>query len=83
LTTVLRTLRVLREDSSLDAICAQIGSCKKSTLSTCERWPDQAGPRLRKKLEKLYSCPWAILASELSGDVVSAAIVTSLTSKKD
>jgi hypothetical protein len=77
-------MRVLRrlKNESLDRLGASIGGVEKSTLSSVERYPNQAGPRLRKRLEKHYDCPWSILSSEVTGDVVATALLKTLTAKK-
>jgi hypothetical protein len=78
--TVLRTLRTLRGES-LDLIGAELGF-KKSTLSTCERFPDTAGPKLRRALERRYSLPWRSLSKEIDGTALAAAIAAQLISNR-
>jgi hypothetical protein len=76
-TTVLRILRQIRGES-LDAIGSKLGF-QKSTLSTAERYPESAGPRLRKSLERHYDAQWKVLAASLTRETLSSALLKTLT----
>jgi hypothetical protein len=75
----MRYLRLLR-DESIDEVGAQI-EFRKSTISTCERYPQTASKRLRKALESHYGVPWRVLSQPANGATIAAVLVQSV--KKD
>ena len=77
--TVLRMLRTVRGEA-LDFVAARLGSYKKPTLSTAERFPHQAGPRLRKALSRYYRVPWSQLAKSVSPDAIAKLIIAHVQS---
>lgn len=80
MTTVMRFIRLVRGES-LDAIGSKLGF-QKSTLSTCERFPDAAGPKLRKALALHYGANWKLIASPITGADLSAALLKTLMKKE-
>jgi transcriptional regulator with XRE-family HTH domain len=78
--TYLRAVRLLH-GTSLDALASAIGA-QKSTISTAERYPDTAGPRLRKKLSRHFGIPWATLQRTGEGNKLAAAIINELAGQQ-
>lgn len=76
----MRMLRALRGDS-LDYVGETLGY-KKSTLSTVERYPEQAGKKLRRALSDYYGCTWVQLCKPVEGSAVAAALCKSLKSER-
>jgi hypothetical protein len=76
-TTALRILLALRGES-LDSLGCRIGY-RKGTLSTASRFPDTAGPKLRKALSKYLDLPWHILSAPCTRETIASAFIEALT----
>lgn len=69
----LRLLRTLHQRTLAD-IGKEL-SYERAHLSHVEKDPTEAGPKLRKKLERLYGASWATLSREFDGSTIATSIV--------
>lgn len=78
--TVLRWLRLAKGESLLE-VGAHL-NFRQSVLSQAERFPNEAGMRLRRALEAHYDAPWQLLSQRIdAGEAIASAIVHALQRK--
>lgn len=77
----MRLIRQLRGET-LEEIGASL-NFRKSTLSSAERFPSEAGPRLRKALECHYGVSYAVLQKPISGSAIADSIISEAIKTKD
>jgi predicted TIM-barrel fold metal-dependent hydrolase len=70
----LKLLRILAQRTLAD-IGKEIGGYRRAHLSHVERDPSEAGPKLRKKLERLHGAGWTFLSKDFDGVAIAASIV--------
>jgi hypothetical protein len=78
--TLMHVLRIVRGSDSLDSLGQKLGY-EKSTLSTVFRYPNQAGKRLRRSLERHFGCAFELLALSVDGEAIADAILKNYSSK--
>jgi chromosome condensin MukBEF complex kleisin-like MukF subunit len=67
--------------TSLDEVASQL-KYRRASISTASRYPETAGPRLRRSLERYFEVPWSVLAAPCDRKQAATALLHSL-SKKD